>query len=167
MAETELQELKDKIKTITDENSLRSLREFSDRCLQEAKEKKAQVSKSEFEAKYKDKYLVIYGRHVTMMSSVPNKNDIKIVHVLGIDFKGHGFFRCHAKIVHITFNDEWKRVAHLTSDWGSSYISYSEDEQFDIHESDIDEVYDDNTEIKKLIKLAKDDFNDIIDTWDV
>ena len=102
-----------------------------------------------------------------MMSSVPNKNDIKIVHVLGIDFKGHGFFRCHAKIVHITFNDEWNRVAHLTSDWGSSYISYSEDDQFDIRESDIDEVYDDNTEIKKLIKLAKDDFNDIIDTWDV
>jgi len=167
MAETELQELKDKIKAITDENSLRSLREYSDRCLQEAKEKKAQASKSELEAKYKDKYLVIYGRHVMMMASIPNKNDIKIVHVLGIEFKGNGFFRCHAKIVHIKFNDELKQVAHLTSDWGSSYVSYSEDEQFDIHESDIDEVYDDNTEIKKLIQLAKDDFNTIIDSWDV
>ena len=167
MAETELQELKDKIKTITDENSLRSLREFSDKCLQEAKEKKAQAIKSELEAKYKDKYLVMYGKHVMMMASTQNKNDIKIVHVLDIDFKGLGFFRCHAKIVHIKFNDEWKQVSHLTSDWGSSYISYSEDEQFDIHESDIDEVHDDNTAIKDLIKSAKDDFNDIINTWDV
>lgn len=164
--EQEISEIKDRIKSIADVDMLRNIRNFADKCVQDAKASEAKVNKAELEKKYLDKYLVIYGSHVTMMSSMPNKNDIKIVHVLGIDFRGNGFFRCHAKVVHIKFNDEWNQVAHLTSDWGSSYISYSDDTQYDVYEKDIDTIID-KAEADKMVTDAKADYNKIVESWDI
>ena len=164
--EQEISEIKNRIGSITDVGMLRSIRNFADKCVQDAKESAAKVNKAELEKKFLDKYLVIYGSHVTMMSSLPNKNDIKIVHVLDIDFQGNGFFRCHAKVVHIKFNDEWNQVAHLTSDWGSSYISYSDDTQYDVYEKNIDMIID-KAEADKIVADAKADYNKIVESWDI
>ena len=35
--------------------------------------------------------------------SEENKYDMKIVHVLDVNFVGTEFFRCHAKVIHIEY----------------------------------------------------------------
>ena len=51
-------DLKTKIKAITNEDDLRELREYADKCLQEVKESKAFKCKAKLENEYKDKYLL-------------------------------------------------------------------------------------------------------------
>ena len=163
--EQKVSKIKNLINEIDGVSQLRDIREFADLHVQLAKEAEALANSAELEAKYRGKYLIMYGRHVSMMMSTQNKNDIRIVHVLDIKFKGHGFFRCHARVIHIKFNDEWKQISHLTSDWGSSYISYTDDKQYDIHENDIDEIVD-KGRAEELVRRAKEDYMKIANRWD-
>ena len=151
---------------ITDETELKKIRDIADKRLHEVKAEKEYKQKELLEEKYRGKYLLFYGRNVSMMCTTKNPNDIKIVHVLDIHFQGNGFFRVKAKIIHIKYNDEWQQIKHLTSDWTSSYISCSEDDSFDIREGDIDEIID-KQKVDKMIKNLKDTQNRIFDNWDM
>jgi len=153
--------------TITDVDTLRSLREYADNRVQSEKNAKAMQNKAELENKYKGRYLVIYGHYITMTHSTVNKNDIKVVYVKDIEFKGHGFFRCKAKAVHIKYNDELKQPYHLTADeWGSVSISYTEDDQYDINESDIAKVTG-RAEAYEIIGNCRKDINNVLDYMDI
>ena len=90
-------DLKTKIKAITNEDDLRELREYSDKCLQEVKESKAFKCKAKLENEYKDKYLLRYGRNIGKAVSTVNKKDMEIIHIIEIVFAGKGFFRCKVK----------------------------------------------------------------------
>lgn len=154
------------LNTITDETELKQIRDMADKRLEKIREAKQIEQKEILEEKYRGKYLVFYGRNVSMMCTTKNPNDIKIVHVLDIHFQGNGFFRVKARIIHIKYNDEWQQIKHLTSDWTSSYISCSEDDSFDIHESDIDEIID-KQKVDNMIKNLKDTQNRIFDNWEM
>lgn len=160
-------DLKTKIKAITNEDDLRELREYADTCLQEVKESKAFKCKAKLENKYKDKYLLKYGRNIGKAISTVNKKDMEIIHVIEIEFVGKGFFRCKVKGVQIKFDDEYRQLSHLTAnDWGSVYVSYVDDEQYDIREDQIDEIIT-KEKAMELIEIAKNDFNDIVTKWDI
>lgn len=163
-----VKDLKTKIKAITNEDDLRELREYADTCLQAVKESKAFKCKAKLENKYKDKYLLKYGRNVCKaFSSTANKNDMEIIHIIEIEFVGQGFFRCKVKGIHIKFDDDYEQISHLTAnDWGSAYVSYIEDEQYDLREDEIDEIIT-KEKAMELIEVAKNDFNDIITQWDI
>ena len=161
----QMQDIKKWIRSLSDEDALRELRDYSDEHLQDLKERKARSSKAEIEEKYRDKYLVFYGRHVAMTSRVPNMNDITIVHVLDVDFVGRGFFRCHVREIHIKYDDEWNQVSHLTSDWGSAYISCSDDTQYDIRENEIDGIID-REKVMEIVGKARENCAKIADMWD-
>lgn len=161
-----VKDLKTKIKAITNEDDLRELREYADTCLQAVKESKAFKCKAKLENKYKDKYLLIYGRFIGKAFSSVNKKDMTIIHVEEIEFSGRGFFRCKVKGIHIKFDDEYERISHLTADWGSAYVSFIEDNQYDLREDEIDEIIT-KEKAMELIEVAKNDFNDIITKWDI
>lgn len=154
-------------KVQNDENGLRKIRDIADSCLQHEKEMKAMQQKDILEKKYKGKYLLIYGHYITMMSTQENHNDMKIVYVEDISFQGNNFFRCKAKGIHIKYNDEYNEIAHLTSnDYGSCYISYFDDDQFSLNENDISKIID-KVEVDKILSKAKQDFNTIVDSWEL
>lgn len=156
--------LKKLIDKVEDESALRQIRNYADNVLQNVKKQKELMNKTELENKYKGKYLLMYGSYASMTHRETNKNDIKIIHVLDIDFKGNGFFRCHAKVIHFKFGDEYKSIAHLNSDWDSAYISITDDEQYDINEREISKVIDKN-EAEKIIDKYKENYLNLMKNW--
>lgn len=154
------------IDTINDINQLRQIRKFVSDKIDKIHKQQSESDRQELEKKYKDKYLLCYGKFVTMTQTTVNENYMTIIHVLDINFQGNGFFRCHAKAIKIIFNNEYDQIMHLTGDWGSTHIEYDENEQYDIRESDISKIIT-KEEANDLIKKAKEDFETIISTWDI
>ena len=158
--------LKKLIDKVEDESALRQIRNYADNVLQNVKKQKELINKTEIENKYKGKYLLMYGSYASMTHRETNKNDIKIIHVLDTDFKGHGFFRCHAKVLHFKFGDEYESIKHLSSDWDSAYISITDDEQYDINENEISEVID-KDEAEKIIDKYKENYLNLMKNWSI
>ena len=155
------------IEQIEDETVLRSIRDSADERLQKIRDEKERLSKEELEKKYKDKYLLIYGKAFTMSSTYKNENDITIVHVKDIDFQGHGFFRCSATELHIEYDTESNAIKHLVSnDFGECKISFDVNDQYDVRESEIEKIID-LKEVKEIIAKAREYQNKIMDVWDV
>ena len=163
------EDIKEKIGNLTNEDELRELREFADARLQQVKEEKAFAKKEVLEAKYKDKYIVKYGSDWKKNSSASpkNENDITIAHILNISFQGRGFFRCHAKVIHIEYDTESSMISHLTSDgFNEVNIHCFEDTQYDLRESEIDKIITQN-EANGLIADAKKLQKEIMNNWDL
>ena len=133
----DFKEIAEKIDKMLDEETLRSIRNYSDNRLQTVKNQKEMAQKANLESKYLDKYILIIGRNFTMSGySEPDPNNITIAHVLSIKFQGRGFFRCHAKVFKINFNNEFKSISHLTANASASCeLELFDDEQFDFSET--------------------------------
>jgi len=161
------EELKEKICKLSDENELRDIRDYADARLQQVKEEKAFAKKEILEAKYKDKYLVKYGSSLMKSGTLPNKDDITIIHVLDIAFQGRDFFRCHAKVIHIKYDDDMGIVGHLSAaGYNDINIQCYEDSQYDLHESDIAEIIDQN-KANQIIAEAKEFQKEIMKNWNL
>ena len=87
MAKTNITEIKNSIKGLSDESALRSLREYADSCLQKVKEQKAAASIDKIAKKYKDKYLLLYGRHYTRLASIVNPSEFVLHKVVSFQQK--------------------------------------------------------------------------------
>jgi hypothetical protein len=164
------EELKEKISNLTDESELKEISLWADARRQQLKDEKAMANKTELEAKYKGKYLIKYGREMMAMAvkfNSENHDDITIIHVLDIEFKGRGFFRCHAKVIHIQYDPETSMIGHLTSNgFNEVKIQCFEDSQYDINESDISQIVDQNT-ANGIINEAKKYQVEIMNNWDL
>lgn len=164
------EELKEKINNLTDETELKEISLLAVARRQQLKDEKAMANKTELEAKYKGKYLIKYGRQLMAMAvkfNRDNLDDITIIHVLDIEFKGKGFFRCHAKVIHIQYDPETSLVGHLTSNgFNEVKIQCFEDSQYDINETDIAQIVDQNT-ANGIINEAKKYQVEIMNKWDL
>lgn len=164
------EELKEKINNLTDETELKEISLLADARRHQLKDEKAMANKTELEAKYKGKYLIKYGRQLMAMAvkfNRDNLDDITIIHVLDIEFKGKGFFRCHAKVIHIQYDPETSLVGHLTSNgFNEVKIQCFEDSQYDINETDIAQIVDQNT-ANGIINEAKKYQVEIMNKWDL
>lgn len=160
--------LKQEIDKIQDENTLKDVRDYAAQNLEKIRTAKRETELSTINDKYKDKYLLIYGRTLTMnvSCSEENKYDMKIVHVLDVNFVGTEFFRCHAKVIHIEYDNEMDMIKHLTSDFGCTTVDYEEDEQYDVRIYEIAEMID-KEKVDELVKQAKQDINNMLDQWDI
>ena len=135
----DFKEITEKIDKMLDEETLRSIRNYSDNRLQTVKNQKEMAQKANLESKYLDKYILIMGRKNFTMAeySKPDPDNITIAHVLSIKFQGKGFFRCHAKVFKINFNNEFKSISHLTANASASCeLEMFDDEQFNFSETD-------------------------------
>lgn len=164
-----IENIKEQIGNLTNEDELRELREFADARLQQVKEEKAFAKKEVLEAKYKDKYIVKYGSNWMTNSRIctKNENDITIAHILNISFQGRGFFRCHAKVIHIEYDSESSFVSHLTADgFNEVNIHCFEDAQYDLNENEIDKIITQN-EANEIIADAKKLQKEIMKNWNL
>lgn len=165
----DFKEIAEKIDKMLDEDTLRSIRNYSDNRLQTVKNQKEMAQKANLESKYLDKYILITGRkNITMIGhSEPDPNNITIAHVLSIKFQGKGFFRCHAKVCKINFNNEFKSIAHLTANASASCeLEMFDDEQFDFHESDRLEIISKEKALA-LIKESKESIVKLMENVDL
>ena len=161
------EDIKEKIGNLSNEDELRELREYADARLQQVKDEKALANKEVLEAKYKDKYLVKYGSALMKAGGIPNTNDITIIHVLNIDFQGRGFFRCHAKVIHIEYDSEMSLVGHLSAaGYNEIHLECFEDSQYDLNEADINKIIDEN-EANQMIADAKEFQKEIMKNWNL
>ena len=157
----------EQIDQIENEDELRKIRQYADDRLQKIKEIHNQNSVEELRKKYKDKYLLIYGRDFSTPVSTQNKDDIKIVHVIDIVFQGHGFIRCLAKVIHIEYDTESNFLKHITSsEIAQVNVNYFEDSSFDFKEHEIEKIITAN-EANGIIQEAKEYQQKIFDSWDV
>lgn len=163
------EDIKEKIGNLTNEVELRELREYAEARLQQVKEEKAFAKKEVLEAKYKDKYIVKYGHDWIQSDRTfsKNENDITIAHILSINFQGSGFFRCHAKVIHIEYDSESSMISHLTSNgFNEVNMHCYEDTQFDLREDEIDKIITQN-EANGIIADAKKYQKEIMNNWNL
>lgn len=165
----DLKEIEDKIDLMFDEETLRKIRNYSDNRLQAVKNQKEMAQKATLESKYLDQYILIMGsKNITMIGhSDPDPNDLTIAHILSIKFQGRGFFRGHAKVCKIHFNNEFKSISHLTANASASCeLEMFDDEQFDFHESDRLEVISKEKALE-LIKVSKESIVNLMENVDL
>ena len=163
----DLEKIKQNIDATVNEEKLKELRDYASSRLEEVRKQKEISSKAEIEMKYKGKYILCYGRNMTMMAaaSQKNENDIKIVYVEDTDFQGHGFFRCKAKVFEIKYNDEYNLPSHLGADvYGEVYVNFEYDKQYSFYEQDIDKILT-RDEVIEILDEAKAAQIDLFDEW--
>ena len=96
-----------------------------------------------------------------------DKSDIKIAHIISVDFKGRNFVRCKAHVIHIKYNDEhdWLNAGLNSEGYGqvqlAAYISPSFDIQDDEEVKTITKE-----EALKIINDAREAAFIIADEWD-
>lgn len=165
----DLKEIENKIDKMFDEETLRCIRNYSDNRLQAVKNQKEMAQKATLESKYLDQYILIIGsKNITKIGySDPDPNDLTIAHILSIKFQGRGFFRGHAKVCKVHFNNEFKSIAHLTANaCASCEMEMFDDEQFDFHESDRLEIISKEKALE-LIKEAKESIVKLMENVDL
>ena len=160
-----IENIKSLIDQVTLLDELRDIREYADLVVQKRKEEVAQANKNILEEKYRGKYLLIYGPSLMMAANVPNTNDIKIIHVIDVNYAGSGSFKVTGKTIHIEYDSEYDIVSHLSANlFGSVKITYSEDTQCIIRESDINEIIE-KKQADEFIDEAKEIQKRMLDEW--
>lgn len=156
----------DSINTMVDEESIKNIINSASLRLEFIKKQKEIANKADFEEKYKGKYLLIYGKHLSLNSmSEKNEKDISIVYVNDLNFKGRGFYSCDAKIIHITYDSDSEIIKHISSDnFGSVMITCEHDSQYQLYDYEIEKILT-KEEAVKIIADAKQDVNDLIEGW--
>ena len=165
MAKTNITEIKNSIKVLNDESALRSLREYADSCLQKVKEEKAAANIDKIAKKYKDKYLLLYGRHYTRLASIVNPVEFTIVHVEDIDYAGATHFRCKAKMIRAAQNDKFSTEVFLVDKYDGFKIEVKTDHQHNIQYSDIDEIITKEKAVEMINEFKK-KICDSCDGWE-
>ncbi len=158
------------LKDINDEDDLRALRNAADEKLQKVKEEKRAAEIKLVASEYLDKYLIAYGNtfsgsHGCMMKV--NENDITIVHVKSIDFKGRNFFRCEANVLKIEYDNEheWLDAGLNSKDFRHVNIRTYSTPSFDIKD-DMKFKIISKEEVEEFVKEAKTIANADLNEWD-
>lgn len=164
--EQRVSDIKNLINGVCDEYSLRELRDHAEHMLDQLRAEKEQSQRKALEKAYRGKYLLIYGTMYNGPIATENKADFKLVHVKQISLVGRGFFRCHAKVVHVVYDDEFNIVKNLSaSTYGSCEIEYIDDKQFALHMSDISEILT-KKEVDSIIAKAIKNQTKLLKGWD-
>ena len=153
---------------LTDEKELKDIRDMAAARLEQIREEKEVISKQELDKKYKDKYLLFYGKKVTMSGPFElDKSQLKIVHVIDCQFRGRDFIRVQAKVIEIRYDSEPAALMRLgCTGFGECHTEFYEDLNYDFHEKNIVKIIDKN-EVNEMVKQAVDYNNNILANWDV
>ena len=155
---------------INDEDALRALRNAADEKLQKVKEEKRAAEIQLVADDYLDKYMISYGH--TFPSGRGscmqiNTDDMTIVHIKSIDFKGRNFFRCKANVIKIEYDSEldWLHAGLNCQDFGQVNVRCYTTPSFDIKD-DMDFKIISKEEVAKIIYEAKAIAKDCFELWD-
>ena len=155
------------LKNFNTEAELKALRDDAAKKLEEVREAKRAKELEKFMQDWDGKYIISYGRKYLNAGSLEDKSDIKIAHIVSVDFKGRNFVRCNAHVIHIKYNDEhdWLNAGLNSEGYGQvqleAYISPSFDIQDDEEVKTITKE-----EALKIINDAREAAFIIADEWD-
>ena len=155
------------LKNFNTEAELKALRDDAAKKLEEVREAKRAKELEKFMQDWDGKYIISYGRKYLNAGSLEDKSDIKIAHIISVDFKGRNFVRCNAHVIHIKYNDEhdWLNAGLNSEGYGQvqleAYISPSFDIQDDEEVKTITKE-----EALKIINDAREAAFIITDEWD-
>lgn len=155
------------LKNFNTEAELKALRDDAVKKLEEVREAKREKEREKFMQDWAGKYIISYGRKYLNAGSMKDKSDIKIAHIVSVDFKGRNFVRCNAHVIHIKYNDEhdWLNAGLNSEGYGQvqleAYISPSFDIQDDEEVKTITKE-----EALKIINDAREAAFIIADEWD-
>ena len=155
------------LKNFNTEAELKALRDDAAKKLEEVREAKRAKELEKFMQDWDGKYIISYGRKYLNAGSLEDKSDIKIAHIISVDFKGRNFVRCNAHVIHIKYNDEhdWLNAGLNSEGYGQvqleAYISPSFDIQDDEEVKTITKE-----EALKIINDAREAAFIIADEWD-
>ena len=154
--------VKEAIATCNSENELRELRECADIRLQTVKREHAASKREDYTAKYKGKYILMYGKHYTRMSSFDNFHKTTIVLVEDILSVNYGFMMVKGKLLEIDYTscpyDD--RITDINKDnTGNVKITNTNEDEYRIELHEISEVIDaakvDELKQKTLANVGK------------
>ena len=99
--------------------------------------------------------------------SLEDKSDIKIAHIISVDFKGRNFVRCKAHVIHIKYNDEhdWLNAGLNSEGYGQVQLEAYTTPSYDIQD-DEDVKTITKEEALKIINDARETAFIIADEWD-
>lgn len=155
------------LKNFNTEAELKALRDDAEKKLEEVREAKRAKEREKCMKDWAGKYTISYGRKYLKAGSMEDKSDIKIAHIISVDFKGRNFTRCKAHVIHIKYNDEhdWLNAGLNSEGYGQvkleAYISPSYDIQDDEEVKTITKE-----EALKIINDARETAFIIADEWD-
>ena len=122
-------------------NILRRIRDIADTRLHVLQDAKDKANLTDLSSKYVGKYILIYGKRVTMASSFINRNDINIFRVKELAFIGGGMFRIIGLKLRICTADQYDDIEHLTDTaFASLIVSVSDGATMSIYEKDIEAI---------------------------
>lgn len=158
------------LKDINDEDALRALRNAADEKLQKVKEDKRAAELKLIADDYLDKYLISYGHTFANGNGScmrVNTDDMTIVHIKSIEFKGRNFFRCTANVIKIEYDDEheWLSAGLNCTDFGQVNIRCYTTPSFDIKD-DMQFKVISKEEVDKLISDAYEAAKHSLTSWD-
>ena len=154
--------VKEAIESCDNESELRELRQCADSRLQTVKNEHAASKREDYVAKYKGKYILIYGKHYTRISSFDNFHQMTIVLVEDVLSVSYDFMYVSGKRLEIDYscNPFDTRLTDINKDkTGNVKITNSNEEDYRIDFNEIRSVIDsakvEEIKQKTLVNVGK------------
>lgn len=161
-----VKEIEEAIQACDSEDTLRQLRSCVDSRLTTVKFRNSDARKANCIALYEGKTLLVYGHHPSMMYSIENPRDIRIIHVLQIHDELSGTFTASTRMLQIEYNSEtYIGDENFLSGGGSVTIKTSVNDNMYIDIKDIKKVLTED-EIKTFVDDARKHVKSVTDNWD-
>lgn len=161
-----VKEIEEAIQACDSEDTLRQLRSCVDSRLTTVKFRNSDARKANCIALYEGKTLLVYGHHPSMIYSIENPRDIRIIHVIQIHDELSGTFTASTRMLQIEYNsDTYFGDNNFLSGGGSVTIKTSVNENQYIDIKDIKKVLTED-EIKAFIDDARKNVKAVTEKWD-
>jgi hypothetical protein len=159
--------VKEAIEKCDSETELRELRECADSRLQTVKHEHAVSKREDYVAKYKGKYILIYGKHYTRISSFDNFHKTTIVLVEDISSVSYDFMCVSGKRLEIDYscNPYDARLNDINKDnTGNVKITNTNEEEYRIDFNEISAVID-FAKVEEIKKKTLENVGKLLEGW--
>jgi hypothetical protein len=159
--------VKEAIEACDNENELRELRQCADSRLQTVKQEHAVSKREDFVTKYKGKYILMYGKHYTRISSFDNFHKTTIVLVEDVKSVSYDFMYVSGKRLEIDYscNPYDARLTDINEDnTGNVKITNSEEEDYRIDFNEISAIID-SAKVEEIKKKTLENVGKLLEGW--
>lgn len=161
-----VKEIEEAIQACDSEDTLRKLRDCVENHLTKVKFRNSDARKANCIALYEGKTILMYGHQPSMMYSIDNPRDIRIIHVLQIHDELSGTFTASTRMLQIEYNGEtYISDDNFLSGGGSVTIKSSVNENMYIDIKYIKKVLTED-EIKAFVDDARNHVQSVTENWD-
>lgn len=150
-------------KTLTNTRKLRDLRDALTSHIHAVENAAVEAKTPQYVAKYEGKFIVMFGRHYTMMSSTINPRVMNIMKVDSVSAGISGTLYLSGDLVNIQINEE--TAGSLDNVTQSLMIRYGHQDRKIVQPNDIDKVLP-YEEVKEYFKDAQNVVTSIFSIWD-